>query len=824
MPDILINDIRPRVQVLQGAGENATDTFDFDFPVLAASDLKVAVNATVLDSTDYTVSGVGEPTGGSVQLSVIPADDARVTMWRDMPFQRTTDFTPGADLRAAVLNDELDRTALLLQQTEALVGDSIHRQPYDTDIELVLPTVEDRAGMLLSFDQEGRPETVNAKISGNISSFALIYLGTGNLENQPITRIDGSPLQAGDFYFDTGLESLMAYTGSGWTEAIATADIYLARDGSASMTGPLDMGAQSITNVETINGRDPDADGNLLDTISTNVTALANTADLALVTAWELARIDGLGPKALINTYLDVFSDTTGLDNANSSNVTHKSIPGYITNRSAAIVACDAGVDDTAFDGSGALNGWTISENNTGDVDASAGSVGGNSCISLVSTSPQANSYAHIYKDIGHWGSESLVSMEIRFSDIAALGAFADGGTAVYPALQIYTTHDSGRRSLLSIDGNGRLVKNRGGGVNTYHFLSDAGTFVDDVWYVLTIWQRLDSSNCISDIKIWLDGEKIVDQSEQDYETDSTGSDGETRIGISAESGTGGSYVYLSSVKCGVFPVTSGDVFFNEDWTSGHYTQIVGSSSAGDYAQSFEVSTGNRIIGGGLALYDGTGLGTSNEVVFAIFGDNGDAPDIAAGALAAGTVDISRDMNSAAATCLFTFDIPFTPTPATKYWLVADPETTFRVKYDDAGGYPDGAMRTAGTNDPGSDWCFWIEQDHAVGLDMTLVSNPVTASADPTEIRAIIDLEKVGDAEENTDFSASVSRNGGATWAVANLTPASFPGSPRCVYSGSANIESMGTGTDCVLKLEVTNEKEVRLHRWALQADQPLSL
>ena len=51
----------------------STAVFPFEFLVLQASDLVVAVNSVELvSSIDYTVSGVGAAAGGSVTLAVMP--------------------------------------------------------------------------------------------------------------------------------------------------------------------------------------------------------------------------------------------------------------------------------------------------------------------------------------------------------------------------------------------------------------------------------------------------------------------------------------------------------------------------------------------------------------------------------------------------------------------------------------------------------------------------------------------------------------------------------------------------------------------------------
>ena len=318
MSDIKINDVRPRVQYVQGFGDAAASVFDFPFPILDAADLRVAVDTTVLDSADFSITGIGAESGGSVTLTAQPAGGSRITLWRDMPFQRTTDFTPGADLRAAVLNDELDRTALLLQQAEALVGDSIHRRPYDEDVELVLPSIAERAGRILSFDSQGRPEATVARINADITNFALIYFGARNTANEPVLRLDGLALQAGDLYFNTDSRSMRVFSGDSWIDAYLPDTIYLRTDGTTGLTGDMDCGGNTLidvgamTGVGTVNGRDMNGVFTLLDDLADG--SVDQTArDMIILNAFEIARMDGLTAYAMANTYLDTFADTSGV-------------------------------------------------------------------------------------------------------------------------------------------------------------------------------------------------------------------------------------------------------------------------------------------------------------------------------------------------------------------------------------------------------------------------------------------------------------------------------------------------------------------------------
>ena len=54
MSDLLIGDVRPR---LQHWGTGIVTTFTYDFPILSANDLRVAVNDQWSPRNTYTVTG-----------------------------------------------------------------------------------------------------------------------------------------------------------------------------------------------------------------------------------------------------------------------------------------------------------------------------------------------------------------------------------------------------------------------------------------------------------------------------------------------------------------------------------------------------------------------------------------------------------------------------------------------------------------------------------------------------------------------------------------------------------------------------------------------
>ena len=158
MPDVLVADARPYVQY---ACDGVQTVFTYPFPILAAEDLTVVLDDTSTPA-GIGVSGIGDDAGGTVTLSPAPAAGRTLTIFRDMPIARTTDFQEAGEFRASAINTELDRLAMMLQQVESLAAQALKRAPEDADAALLLPPAGARAGGVLGFDAAGQPSVATA--------------------------------------------------------------------------------------------------------------------------------------------------------------------------------------------------------------------------------------------------------------------------------------------------------------------------------------------------------------------------------------------------------------------------------------------------------------------------------------------------------------------------------------------------------------------------------------------------------------------------------------------------------------------------------------
>jgi len=158
MATLTVGDLTPRLQYTATSGQTV---FAYTFPIFADSDLKVYVGETLKTlTTDYTVSGAGTSSGGNVTFgSGLTAGDI-VTIYRDLPVARTTDYQANGDLLAESLNDDLDKLTMMIQQVEYDVNNRCLRfGQFTTGIPLseFTENASDRANKVLAFDSSGDP-------------------------------------------------------------------------------------------------------------------------------------------------------------------------------------------------------------------------------------------------------------------------------------------------------------------------------------------------------------------------------------------------------------------------------------------------------------------------------------------------------------------------------------------------------------------------------------------------------------------------------------------------------------------------------------------
>ena len=149
-------------QKVQFNGDGSTTVFAYNFKIFASSDLSVILRSaagteTVQQlTTNYTVSGVGEASGGNVTMGTAPASGTTLTILRVQPNLQGLDLVPNDPFPAGSMEDALDKLAFMVQTPDEEIGRSIKASRTNVISSTEFSTsATDRANKVLAFDGSG---------------------------------------------------------------------------------------------------------------------------------------------------------------------------------------------------------------------------------------------------------------------------------------------------------------------------------------------------------------------------------------------------------------------------------------------------------------------------------------------------------------------------------------------------------------------------------------------------------------------------------------------------------------------------------------------
>jgi hypothetical protein len=279
-----INNVTRRV-VYAASG---TGPYNFTFEILAAADIAVYRDDTLLTlTTDYTVT-INSNGTGFVTLTAAPTGATQIAIVGNRTIQRTTDFVTGGDFFANTLNDELDQQTIFAQQNAEALGRSLTAPQTDpTTINMTLPRATLRANKTLGFDSNGNPalgETLGTN-RGNWSSGTLYYVRdivkdtTSNNIWQCITQHTSSGSQPINTNADSAKWTLLVDAASATTSATnAAASASAAATSASNASTSASNAASSASTATTQAGIATTQAGNA----ATSATAAAASAASAL--------------------------------------------------------------------------------------------------------------------------------------------------------------------------------------------------------------------------------------------------------------------------------------------------------------------------------------------------------------------------------------------------------------------------------------------------------------------------------------------------------------------------------------------------------------
>lgn len=126
--------------VTLATGNGVTTVFAYQFLLSLTGDLVVTVAGVVKTlNVDYTVTGLGNPAGGSVTLTAAPANLASIILQRVIALKRDTDYQYEGDFKTTTVNSDFDRPWQALQGLDEEVKRSIRVAANSPAVTLELP-------------------------------------------------------------------------------------------------------------------------------------------------------------------------------------------------------------------------------------------------------------------------------------------------------------------------------------------------------------------------------------------------------------------------------------------------------------------------------------------------------------------------------------------------------------------------------------------------------------------------------------------------------------------------------------------------------------
>ena len=138
-----------------------TTTFAYGFCCFDEAELKVYADDVLILSSEYTVTGIGNRSGGSVVFSTAPAASVTELLIKLVPnLDRDNDYQQNGELQSDTLDDDIDRLYSILQYQDSVQSRTLTFSDSAATGMAVDGDDTARANKLLGFDSNGDPALV----------------------------------------------------------------------------------------------------------------------------------------------------------------------------------------------------------------------------------------------------------------------------------------------------------------------------------------------------------------------------------------------------------------------------------------------------------------------------------------------------------------------------------------------------------------------------------------------------------------------------------------------------------------------------------------
>ena len=282
------------------SGNGSNDTFVYGFKIFANTDIQVIIRSstgtetTKTITTHYTVTGVGDASGGNVVFTTgnIPTASETVVLIRNVPQTQAIDYIANDPFPAETHEEGLDRATMTTQQVQEELDRSIKlsRTNTMTSTEFTVGAT-DRANKVLSFDSTGELSVTQelGTFKGNWSSGTAYVVrdivkdtSTNNIfiVNTAHTSSGSQPLttNANSAKYDLIVDAASATTSATAAATSATAAASSATAAASSASTASTQASNASTSASTASTQATNA-ANSATASASSATSAANSLD-----------------------------------------------------------------------------------------------------------------------------------------------------------------------------------------------------------------------------------------------------------------------------------------------------------------------------------------------------------------------------------------------------------------------------------------------------------------------------------------------------------------------------------------------------------------
>lgn len=185
-------------------GNGSTVIFDYNFRILLSSDLVVTkttistgVEVTLTETTDYSVSGVGDSAGGNVTTVATPTSDEKIFIYSSTPGTQTTDFTNQGAFFPEIHEDQFDRIVRMVQEINDQLGRQVTLAIDSSVSDLTLPDPQAGYHLIWNAGLTGLENALFASsVAFTLNSYWEDVLDDGTLAASLASMLFSSDMQA----------------------------------------------------------------------------------------------------------------------------------------------------------------------------------------------------------------------------------------------------------------------------------------------------------------------------------------------------------------------------------------------------------------------------------------------------------------------------------------------------------------------------------------------------------------------------------------------------------------------------------------------------